>query len=153
AKQPMCKPSKELPNKGCHLVRRYAPLWPSCSGPGSFLMLPGPPERRTMRKLLVIAFTLVLPMLIFAATQDTTKQDSGMQGGQTPSAATSTKSTSLTGKVSDDGKTLTDDAGKSWTVSNPEALKGHEGHEVTVKAEADAAKSEIRVTSVKMKKG
>jgi len=105
-----------------------------------------------MKKLLVLAFALVLPMLVFAAAQDTAKQDPGMQGAQTPSAKTSTKTKSVTGKVSDDGKTLIDDAGKSWTVSNPEALKGHEGHEVTVKGHEDAAKNEIHVTSVKMKK-
>jgi hypothetical protein len=105
-----------------------------------------------MKRLVVLAFALVLPILVFAAAQDTTKQDPGMQGTQAPSAATSTKSTSVTGKVSDDGKSLTDNAGKSWTVSNPEALKGHEGHEVTVKGEADAAKNEIHVKSVKMKK-
>jgi hypothetical protein len=103
-----------------------------------------------MKKLLVLAFALVLPMLVSAAAQDTMKQDPSMQGGQTPSAKTKTKS--VKGKVSDDGKTLTDDAGKSWTVSNPEALKGHEGHEVTVKGHEDAAKNEIHVTSVKMTK-
>jgi hypothetical protein len=105
-----------------------------------------------MKKLLILAFALLLPMLVFAAAQDTMKQDPGMQGAQTPSAKTSTKTKSVTGKVSDDGKTLTDDAGKSWSVSNPEALKGHEGHEVTVKGHEDPAKSEIHVTSVKMKK-
>jgi hypothetical protein len=106
-----------------------------------------------MKKLLVLAFALALPMLVFAAAQDTMKQDPGMQGAQTPSEKTSTKTTtSVTGKISDDGKSLTDDAGKSWTVSNPEALKGHEGHEVTVKGQTDPAKNEIHVTSVKMKK-
>jgi hypothetical protein len=38
-------------------------------------------------------------------------------------------------------------------VSNPEALKGHEGHEVTLKAQVDEAKNEIHVASVKMGKG
>jgi hypothetical protein len=42
---------------------------------------------------------------------------------------------------------------KSWTVTNPEALKGHEGHEVTLKAHEDAAKNEIHILSVKMGKG
>jgi hypothetical protein len=105
-----------------------------------------------MKKPLVLAFALVLPVLIFAAAQDTMKQDSGTQGAQTQSAKASTKTTSITGKVSNDGKTLTDDAGKSWTVSNPKKLKGHEGHEVTVKGHTDPAKNEIHITSVKMKK-
>jgi hypothetical protein len=56
------------------------------------------------------------------------------------------------GKVSDDGKSFVSDKdNKSWTVSNPEALKGHEGHEVRVKAHEDAARKEIHVVSVKMK--
>ena len=66
----------------------------------------------------------------------------------------STKAISLSGKVSADGKTFVSDKdNKTWTVSNPEALKGHEGHEVTLKAHVDEAKSEIHVTSVKMGKG
>jgi hypothetical protein len=34
---------------------------------------------------------------------------------------------------------------KRWTVSNPDALKSHEGHGVKVKAQEDAAKNEIHV--------
>jgi hypothetical protein len=37
-------------------------------------------------------------------------------------------------------------------VVNPETLKGHEGHEVTLKAHVDTAKNEIHVVSVKMGK-
>ena len=37
-------------------------------------------------------------------------------------------------------------------MSNPEALKGHEGHEVTLKAHVDATKNEIHVVSLKMGK-
>jgi membrane protein implicated in regulation of membrane protease activity len=105
-----------------------------------------------MKKLLVLAFALLLSAFVLAAAQDATKQDQSMKGEQTSTAKTATKTTSVSGKVSDDGKTLTDNTGKSWTVSNPEALKGHEGHEVEVKGHVDAAKNEIHVTSVKMKK-
>ena len=35
-------------------------------------------------------------------------------------------------------------------MSNSEALKGHEGHEVTVKGHVDAGKNEIQVVSEKM---
>ena len=37
-------------------------------------------------------------------------------------------------------------------MTNPEGLKGYEGHEVTLKAHLDAAKNEIHVVSVKMGK-
>ena len=59
----------------------------------------------------------------------------------------------ITGKISDDGKTFVSDKdGKSWTISNPDAVKGHEGHHVTVKAHVDADKSEVNVMSLKMAK-
>jgi hypothetical protein len=76
------------------------------------------------------------------------------QAGQQTSTTekASTKAVTLSGKVSDDGKSFVSDKdNKSWTVSNPEALKGHEGHEVKVKAHEDASKNEIHVVSVKMK--
>jgi hypothetical protein len=59
---------------------------------------------------------------------------------------------SLSGKIGADGKTFIDKDNKSWTVTNPEVLKGHEGHEVTLQAHVDAAKNEIHVVSVKMAK-
>jgi hypothetical protein len=37
-------------------------------------------------------------------------------------------------------------------VTNPEGLKGYEGHEVTLKAHLDAAKNEIHVVSVRWEK-
>jgi len=51
----------------------------------------------------------------------------------------------------DDGKTFVSDKdSKSWTVSNPDSLKGHEGHQVTVTANVDADKSEVTILTVKM---
>ena len=47
---------------------------------------------------------------------------------------------------------MSDKDNKSWTVSNPDALKGHEGHQVTVSANVYADKNEINVVSVKMGK-
>jgi hypothetical protein len=39
---------------------------------------------------------------------------------------------------------------KVWNVNNPEALKGHEGHHVAVKAHVNADDGSIHVMSVKM---
>ena len=67
---------------------------------------------------------------------------------------TAKKVVSVSGKISDDGKTFMGDKdNKNWMISNPEAVKGHEGHHVTVKAHVDSTKNEIQVTSVKMGKG
>jgi hypothetical protein len=64
---------------------------------------------------------------------------------------TSTKAASITGKISDDGKTFVSDKdGKSWTISNPDSVKGHEGHHVTLKAHLSADRNEVDVVSLKM---
>ena len=42
---------------------------------------------------------------------------------------------------------------KSWDVVNPEALKGHDGHHVELKAHVYADKKQIHVMEVKMLKG
>jgi hypothetical protein len=60
---------------------------------------------------------------------------------------------SIAGKISDDGQTfVSDNDGKTWTISNPDAVKGHEGHHVTLKAQTDASKGEVRIMSLKMAK-
>mgnify|MGYP001794874513 CR=1 FL=1 len=59
----------------------------------------------------------------------------------------------VTGKIGDDGKTFVNDTdSKSWTISNPDAVKGHEGHHVTLTAHVYADKSEVHVMSLKMVK-
>jgi hypothetical protein len=94
-------------------------------------------------------------MSLMAIAQETTKQDTVKQDSVTSSpTSASTLSTdpmSISGKVSDDGKTFVSDKdSKSWTVSNPDALKGHEGHQVTLSANVNADKNEVQVLSVKM---
>jgi len=102
-----------------------------------------------MKKLMLVSVTLALLMSTLALAQYGTKPNDPPQA----KAAESAKAVSLSGKISDDGKTFTSDKDKkSWRVANPEALKGHEGHEVTLKANVDATKNEIHVLSVKMGK-
>ena len=97
-----------------------------------------------MKKLMMIFFALSLLMSAVGVAQDTMKQD-------TMKKDASTKEVSVTGKISDDGKTFVSDKDeKSWTISNPEAVKGHEGHHVTLKAHVYADKNEVHVMSLKM---
>jgi hypothetical protein len=100
-----------------------------------------------MKKLLIllfmfaVAFSLAMPLF---AQETETKTE-------TTTTTTTKKLMTLHGTVSDDGKTFTDDKDqKAWTVQNPEALKGHEGHHVSVKAQVHADKGEIHVVSVRM---
>jgi len=113
--------------------------------------------RKMMYSLIGMCF-LAVSLSAVAQSGDTMKQDSMKQGDQMKQDTMkpdtmAKKAVSLTGKVTDDGKMFTSDKdNKMWTVSNPETLKGHEGHHVSVKAHVDEAKNEIRVTSVKMAK-
>ena len=97
-----------------------------------------------MKKLMTILFAFTLLMSLSMVAQDTMKQD--------PSKSdTPTKAASITGKISDDGKTFVSDKdGKSWAISNPDAVKGHEGHHVTLKANVSADKTSVEVVSLKM---
>jgi hypothetical protein len=97
-----------------------------------------------MKKLMGILFALTLMTSLAFAAQDPMPQDS-------MKSDTSTKVASITGKISDDGRTFVSDKdGKSWTISNPDSVKGHEGHHVTLKAHVSADKSEVDVVSLKM---
>lgn len=62
---------------------------------------------------------------------------------------TTPKPLMVSGRVSDAGRTLTTDIDSEWTVSNPEALKGHDGRLVKVKCYIDSAKNRIQVLSVR----
>jgi len=67
--------------------------------------------------------------------------------------APSTKATKVTGKLGADGKTFVSDSdSKSWTVANPEAVKGHEGHHVVLTAHVNADTNQVNVVSLKMAK-
>jgi hypothetical protein len=104
-----------------------------------------------MKKLLFLSFAFALVFSLFALAQDTTKSaQTKPETAKTEKAPA--KAAKLSGKVSADAKTFVDKDNKSWTVANPEALKGHEGHEVTLTAHVDSAKNEIHVVSVKMAK-
>ena len=60
-----------------------------------------------------------------------------------------TKSLTVFGKVSNDGRTLFTDLDTEWTVSNAEVLKGREGRLVTLKCYVDSVRNQIRVLSVR----
>jgi hypothetical protein len=121
-----------------------------------------------MKKLLglSLAMVLALPLMALAQSSSSQSQDpaaqpsSSSQGtmGQNDSSmgkgSHAAKSGAVKGTISQDGKSLVSDTdGKSWTIANPDAVKGHEGHHVELKGSTDASTGEIQVTSVKMLKG
>ena len=97
-----------------------------------------------MRKLMTVVFALSLLTSLSLVAQDTTQPDN-------TKSATPAKAAHITGKISDNGKTFVSDSdGKSYTISNPDAVKGHEGHHVTLKANVSADKNSVDVVSLKM---
>ncbi len=108
-----------------------------------------------MKKLAMALFAFVLCLSFAAIAQDTSAQQSGAGQSTTTEKATSkkkgTKTEHLKGKISDDGKTFTADKNnQTYTITNPDAVKGHEGHDVRLKGHVDPSANSIDVTSVKM---
>lgn len=57
----------------------------------------------------------------------------------------------IVGTIGADGTTFTTDKDqKSWTIVNPEAVKGHEGHHVKLNAHVYADKGQVHVMRVSM---
>jgi hypothetical protein len=115
-----------------------------------------------MKKLLVLSLSFILALPVIAMAQDPASQSPSGSTASQPSASPSqsndtmgqsAKSGAVKGTVSQDGKTLVSDDGKSWTIANPDAVKGHEGQRVELKGSADASTNQINVTSVKASKG
>jgi hypothetical protein len=68
-------------------------------------------------------------------------------------AAAKGKTLRLTGWVKDEGgKTVfvNDKDKQTWSVDNPDALNGHEGHHVRVKAKLNEGDKSVHILSVKM---
>jgi hypothetical protein len=105
-------------------------------------------EESRMKKVFVVALALSILSGIAAA-------QSGMGMGEDMKkdrfAMAPLKTVKGTVKA-ENGKTwfVSDKDKKSWEVVNPEALKGHEGHQVQVSAHVYADKNQIHVMSVKM---
>jgi hypothetical protein len=112
-----------------------------------------------MKKLLmsVVAVAVFLGTAAFA--QDASSSTAGAGAGMSDKAAGKEKAPPLKtikGTVKAEGdkvQFVSDKGNKTWDVVNPEALKGHEGHHVAVKAHVYADKDQIHVMDVKMLKG
>jgi hypothetical protein len=97
-----------------------------------------------MKKLMTIC---VLALLTFGVVSAQTTQNDNMQADATQ------KAVQVTGKISDDGTMFVSDKdSQTWTITNLDGVKGHEGHHVTLTAQVDADKSEVHVMSLKMAK-
>ena len=88
-----------------------------------------------MKKL--ILSLLVTPLLLPVSATGQNHGDKSMS-----------KSITISGRVSEDGKSLIAKNGESWWATNPGALASHENQQVKIKCETSADHS-IRVLSLK----
>ena len=112
-----------------------------------------------MKKILMITFAMCFMFSMSALAQgsmgsDTGKKKSAAKGGNAAAKSDMAAETSVNGTVTTNkaGKPAlkADSDGKIWTIANPEVVKGHEGHHVTVSGHPDAAKSSIHIMKVDM---
>jgi len=117
-----------------------------------------------MKPLLTIAFAFLVTCSIsaFAQTSDAAQSDNNAAKtdkkvakaeNKEAKAAAKGKDISLTGWVKTDGgkTTFVNDKDKqSWDISNPDAVKGHYGHHVTIKAKLNETDHSLTVDSLKM---
>jgi hypothetical protein len=113
-----------------------------------------------MKRVITFLFALVImsSLTLVAqepATKDQTANDTKVQKAEKTeaNAAAKGKVMSLTGWVKDqDGKTvfINDKDKQAWNISNVDAVKGHEGHHVKVKAKLNEADHSLDVEKLTM---
>jgi hypothetical protein len=114
-----------------------------------------------MKRLLTLLFALVLSASLSLMAQEPANKDQSSSNDKKvqkaekkeAKAAQKGKDMSLTGWVRDQGgKTVfeNDKDKQSWDISNPDAVKGHEGHHVKVRAKLDEANHSLTVDKLTM---
>jgi hypothetical protein len=91
--------------------------------------------------LATLACVLVISGTLFAQENSTTAKQEN--------PGLSTKPLIVSGRLSNDGRTLLTDIDSEWIVDNSESVKGYEGRLVKVKCYVDTEKSRIHILSVR----
>ena len=105
-----------------------------------------------MKKLLIVLLMLTLVLVLAAVAKDTsvngwvTDAKCGAKGASAAHEACAKKCLGAGEKVA----FVPDGTQDVLIVDNPDSLKGHEGHHVTVKGEINKDQKTIHVDSVKM---
>jgi len=107
---------------------------------------------------LLFAFVITASLSLMAqepASKDQTAGDKKVDKAEKKEskAAEKGKAMSLTGWVKDqDGKTMfvNDKDKQAWNIANPDAVKGHEGHHVKVKAKLNKSDHSVNVEKLTM---
>lgn len=101
-----------------------------------------------MKALVASVAVLALSLPIMAVAQDATKQnDNQTQQNQ----ANAKDSKNMSGKVSSDGKTFTNDMdSKKYKVNNPSALQNYEDQHVAVIVAVDPDTGDLHIIQVEV---
>jgi hypothetical protein len=115
-----------------------------------------------MKRIYVVVFTLLLGFSMLGFAQDTSAGASSSSDKKVAKAekkeakaAAKGKDVSLTGWVKEEGGKsvfVNDKDKQTWDISNQDAVKGHEGHHVKVKAKLDESAHSITVDKLTMMK-
>ena len=99
-----------------------------------------------MKNILIMVFSVMV-----VASLGGWAQSSSQKNEKSSTTTTSAKAMNMNGTVSSDGKMFTADKdNKSWKIDNPDEVKAHQGHHVSINATEDAANDTVHVNSVKM---
>ena len=104
-----------------------------------------------MKKFLLLVLTCCLAFGVAMAQDQSSmgSSDTAKSAKKAPAAPLKW----LKGTISDDGKSFTADKDKStWSIKNPDDVKGHEGHHVKVQAHVYKDDNSIHVMKVEMVK-
>jgi hypothetical protein len=104
-----------------------------------------------MKKLTFVSLGIALLIPVGALGQETAKSDAVTQAslGSNPS---STKPKTISGRVGENGRTITTANNNLWTIANPDVLKEHFGQQVKVKCQisSKADATLIQILSVRI---
>ena len=111
-----------------------------------------------MKRLITLLFAFVMAASLSMLAQEPAANPSGDKKvdkaeKKEAKAAAKDKSMSLTGWVKEqDGKTvfINDKDKQAWNIENMDAVKGHEGHHVKVKAKLNEADHSLNVEKLTM---
>jgi hypothetical protein len=113
-----------------------------------------------MKRLVTLLFAFVITASLSLAAQEpaaspgaTGDKKAAKAEKKEAKAAEKGKSMSLTGWIKDqDGKTvfINDKDKQAWNIANMDAVKGHEGHHVKVKAKLNEADHSVTVEKMSM---
>ncbi len=113
-----------------------------------------------MKKLLAVLAVFVLSVAVMARPQSGSQPSDQSspsqsqtkpsdQGQSNTSSATGNQGQKMSGTVSKDGKSFTNDAdNKKYKVSNPDALQGHEGQQVSLILAIDPDTNTVHIIQV-----